>query len=52
MEHARDKGPSGMPSLTTMTTKAIEILKKNQNGFLLMVICRNRCGNPLTILNF
>lgn len=37
MEHARDKEPNGMPSLSNMTAKAIEILSKNPKGFVLMV---------------
>ena len=32
---AHDK--AGEPSLTEMTTKAIDILKKNKNGYFLMV---------------
>lgn len=52
MEHARDKGPAGMPSLTAMTTKAIQVLKKNQNGFILMVSSVNCYVNPLIMFNF
>lgn len=33
----RDKGPNGSPSLTNMTEKAVKILSKNKNGFLLVV---------------
>ncbi|XP_064099757.1 alkaline phosphatase-like [Macrobrachium nipponense] len=33
----RNRGPSGDPSLAEMTAKAIQILKKNPHGFLLMV---------------
>lgn len=36
-EIVRDNGPTGAPSLTEMTTKALQILKKSQNGFVLMV---------------
>ncbi|MBV7316572.1 alkaline phosphatase [Shewanella sp. NIFS-20-20] len=35
IDRANDRG--GEPSLTEMTTKAIEILKKNPNGYLLIV---------------
>lgn len=39
MEHEidREDGPKGEPSLVSMTKKAIEILRKNPNGYLLMV---------------
>ncbi|KAK3931831.1 Alkaline phosphatase, tissue-nonspecific isozyme, partial [Frankliniella fusca] len=37
MEWARDKSSNGMPSLHDMTTTAIKILKKNTNGFVLVV---------------
>lgn len=37
MEHERDRGPKGMPSLLNMTEKAIQILKRNHNGFVLVV---------------
>ncbi|KAJ8913233.1 hypothetical protein NQ315_016176 [Exocentrus adspersus] len=37
LDHARDRGPNGMPSLTNMTEKAIRLLSKNSNGFFLMV---------------
>ena len=33
----RDKSPKGEPSLTEMTSKAIELLQKNRKGFFLMV---------------
>ncbi|KAJ8914775.1 hypothetical protein NQ315_013278 [Exocentrus adspersus] len=36
-ELVRNKGPTGAPSLTEMTRKALQILKKGQNGFVLMV---------------
>ncbi|XP_076047440.1 alkaline phosphatase, tissue-nonspecific isozyme-like [Oratosquilla oratoria] len=36
-EMDRNKGPSGDPSLSEMTTKAIQILRKNPHGFFLMV---------------
>lgn len=36
-DHERDTGPKGMPSLTNMTEKALEILKRNSNGFVLVV---------------
>lgn len=36
-EHERNTSPTGMPSLAEMTEKAIQILSKNQKGFLLMV---------------
>ncbi|KAL5012440.1 hypothetical protein ScPMuIL_010991 [Solemya velum] len=36
-EKDRNKGPTGEPSLAEMTRKAIEILKKNDKGFFLMV---------------
>lgn len=46
-EIVRDSGPTGAPSLTEMTTKALQILKKNQNGFVLVVIFEilNRIGS-------
>lgn len=37
MEHERDRGPKGMPSLTNMTEKAIELLRRNKKGFVLVV---------------
>ncbi|XP_030745209.1 alkaline phosphatase-like isoform X2 [Sitophilus oryzae] len=37
LEHERDKGPEGMPSLSMMTEAAIKLLKKNGNGYVLMV---------------
>ncbi|XP_050308194.1 alkaline phosphatase, tissue-nonspecific isozyme-like [Anthonomus grandis grandis] len=38
LEHERDKGPEGMPSLADMTAAAIRLLsKKNPNGYVLMV---------------
>lgn len=36
-EYDREADPAGEPSLTDMTTKAIEILEKNDNGYFLMV---------------
>ena len=33
----RDKSSNGEPSITEMTAKAIQILKKNSNGFFLLV---------------
>jgi alkaline phosphatase len=36
-EYDRRKDPTQEPSLSEMTSKAIEILKKNPNGFFLMV---------------
>ncbi len=36
-EADRDTTPTGEPSLAEMTTKAIDILSKNDNGFVLMV---------------
>ena len=36
-EADRSLDPGGEPSLTEMTTKAIELLKKNQQGYLLVV---------------
>lgn len=36
-DHERDKGPKGMPSLMNMTEKALKILKRNGNGFVLVV---------------
>ncbi|XP_031621128.1 alkaline phosphatase-like [Contarinia nasturtii] len=35
--HERDNGPKGMPSLTNMTEKALKVLKRNKNGFVLVV---------------
>ncbi|KAI4456858.1 alkaline phosphatase [Holotrichia oblita] len=37
MDHARDRSSSGMPSLANMTEKAIQVLQKNENGYILMV---------------
>ncbi|XP_034238800.1 alkaline phosphatase [Thrips palmi] len=37
MEWNRDKSDEGMPSLKNMTTTAISILKRNPNGFVLVV---------------
>ncbi|XP_076249978.1 alkaline phosphatase, tissue-nonspecific isozyme-like isoform X1 [Rhynchophorus ferrugineus] len=37
LEHERDKGPKGMPSLSMMTKAAIKLLSKNENGYVLMV---------------
>ena len=36
-DHERETGPNGMPSLSNMTEKALEILKRNENGFVLVV---------------
>lgn len=36
-DHDRDTGPNGMPSLMNMTEKALKILKRNSNGFVLVV---------------
>lgn len=36
-EADRDTTPTGEPSLTEMTTKAIDVLSRNENGFVLMV---------------
>ena len=36
-EYARDTSESGEPSLKEMTRKAIEILRKNDKGFFLLV---------------
>lgn len=36
-DHERDTGPKGMPSLMNMTEKALKILKRNKNGFVLVV---------------
>jgi alkaline phosphatase len=36
-EGDRDKGANGMPSLQQMTLKALQILSKNPEGFLLVV---------------
>ncbi|XP_062609401.1 alkaline phosphatase, tissue-nonspecific isozyme-like [Saccostrea cucullata] len=36
-EFERDQGPFGEPSLAEMTRKAIEILRKNDKGFFLLV---------------
>ncbi len=36
-EADRENDPAGEPSLTDMTTKAIDILAKNRNGYFLMV---------------
>ncbi|XP_055316563.1 alkaline phosphatase-like [Sitodiplosis mosellana] len=36
-DHERGTGPKGMPSLTNMTEKALKVLKRNKNGFVLVV---------------
>lgn len=36
-DYERDIGPKGMPSLMNMTEKAIKILRKYENGFVLVV---------------
>ncbi|KAM3958782.1 alkaline phosphatase [Aphomia sociella] len=36
-EYNRNKGPAGTPSISDMVTAAINVLKKNENGFFLMV---------------
>lgn len=36
-EDERDKSPAGTPSLSNMTEKAVQILSKNENGFVLVV---------------
>ncbi|KAL1498228.1 hypothetical protein ABEB36_009061 [Hypothenemus hampei] len=37
LDHERDQGPKGMPSLAMMTKAAIKLLSKNANGYVLMV---------------
>lgn len=37
MNHDRDTSPSGTPSLEQMTSTALEMLMKSQNGFLLVI---------------
>lgn len=37
MDHERDVSSSGMPSLVNMTEKALSVLMKNPNGYILMV---------------
>ena len=37
MEYKRDSGPKGQPSLAEMTQAALKILKKNDEGFVLVV---------------
>ena len=37
MDYARNKSPKGMPSLSNMTQKAIELLHNNPEGYLLVV---------------
>ncbi|CAG9862906.1 unnamed protein product [Phyllotreta striolata] len=36
-DYERNKGPKGMPSLSLMTEKAIQLLQKNKKGYALMV---------------
>ncbi|CAH1406600.1 unnamed protein product [Nezara viridula] len=36
-DYIRDKSENGVPSLELMTTTAVKLLMKNENGFLLMV---------------
>lgn len=38
MDWQRETGPKGQPSLEDMTTMAIKVLRKSQNGYLLVVI--------------
>ncbi|CAH1406605.1 unnamed protein product [Nezara viridula] len=37
LDHLRNKTEYGVPSLEQMVTKAVKVLKKNENGFFLMV---------------
>ncbi|XP_019762071.2 alkaline phosphatase, tissue-nonspecific isozyme isoform X1 [Dendroctonus ponderosae] len=37
LDYERDSGPEGMPSLSDMTAAAIKLLRKNPNGYALMV---------------
>jgi len=37
MEYEIDRDPSNEPSLAEMTSTAIKMLKKNPNGFFLLV---------------
>ena len=37
MDYKRDTSPKGQPSLEQMTTAAIKVLRKNKNGYLLVV---------------
>ncbi|KAG5859806.1 hypothetical protein JTB14_034139 [Gonioctena quinquepunctata] len=36
-DYERDRGPEGMPSLSNMTEKAIQSLRKSEKGYILMV---------------
>ncbi|XP_014273688.1 alkaline phosphatase [Halyomorpha halys] len=36
-DHLRNKSENGVPSLEQMVTSAVKVLKKNENGFVLMV---------------
>ena len=42
MQYESDRDKAKEPSLAEMATKAIEILQKNDNGFLLMVEGKER----------
>lgn len=37
MDWNREKGPKGQPSLEEMTVKALKMLQKSKNGYLLVV---------------
>ncbi|GBP74390.1 Alkaline phosphatase [Eumeta japonica] len=37
LEHERNQGPEGMPSISDMTEAAIKVLSKNKKGYFLMV---------------
>lgn len=37
MEYEADRDPSNEPSIAEMTAKAIQILRKNEKGFFLLV---------------
>lgn len=41
MEHERDRGAEGMPSLSNMTAQALQVLRRNEKGFVLVVSCHN-----------
>ncbi|KAG5898691.1 hypothetical protein JTB14_030641 [Gonioctena quinquepunctata] len=36
-DYERDRGPKGMPSLSNMTEKAIQLLQKSEKGYILMI---------------
>lgn len=51
MSYEVDRDPTLEPSLSEMVTKAIEILRKNENGFFLLVE-GGRIGEKKTVRKY